>query len=86
MGALARTLTPRVANGKPLQTAKNVVMFGDNLRATIYDGIPLLFGVAFLYDKAFIEGEDASWGLSDVLLVWMAAWAVKRIGVVRRWA
>lgn len=80
-------LSPNVANGKPAKTAMNIVMFGDNLRATVMEGIPLLFGVAFLYDKAFVAGNpDRSWGVGDVFMVWMTAWFLKRIGVVRRWA
>lgn len=79
-------LTPKVANGKPLQTAKNTLMFGDTLRATIFETTPLLFGTAYLYDKALIEGNpNRTWGVGDYLLVAVITWTMRDIGIIRRW-
>lgn len=58
----------------------------DQVRGVAFDLPILVFSLAVLYDKAFIQGDsDASWQVGDALAIIIASWLVKRAGVARRW-
>lgn len=80
-------LTPTVAKGRPVKTAKNTLMYADNWRANILEAVPLMFGIGVLYDMAFIQGNpDQTWSIGDILLVYLIGLGMKRVSVSRRWS
>jgi len=86
MGAFEKAITPKVAHGDPIQTGKNILMWGDSFRSFVIDFLPIQFGVAILYDKAMIQGEsNRSWGLGDTILVIVVSWFLRTVGMKRRW-
>lgn len=74
------------APGNPLQKVFALGKIGDNARGTVIETPILVVAVYYLYDKAFIDGEEnRSWGIADVLFVIILAQLLKRFGVGERW-
>lgn len=71
----------------PNNTMLGIGQWTDQKRALIFEWPVLIFSVGYLWHRGFVSGREsnATFGFGDFLFVIIAAYMLKRIGVMRRW-
>lgn len=68
-----------------MTSLSSVAATADMTRSLVTTLPPVFIGVAYLYHKGVIEGRDASWGATDLVIVTAVAYATTSFGVSNRW-
>lgn len=85
------TTAPSHSGGTPNYTdpgnpLTDLLSWADNARGTVFDLPLIILASAYLYDKAWLDGEDTrGWGPGDIIFIVVVSWLIKRIGVGQRW-